>query len=193
MPDTFDPANTAAGLTLSNGNLTAAYNSAGGIARALVSQSGGKYYCEMTAASPTNDAIGLCNASQSLTGYLSDSLNSVGYFNNGALGINNSYPGSGGTFANGTVIAMAVDLTANLLWVKPGAGANWNNNGSADPATGVGGFDISSITGPFYPGVYLSHASEAFTGNFGDTAYGLTPPSGFGNWQTDTLMPQACF
>jgi hypothetical protein len=38
-------------------------------------------------------------------------------------------------------MCIAVDLDNAKIWFRVGAG-NWNNNGSANPATNVGGIDL---------------------------------------------------
>lgn len=45
-------------------------------------------------------------------------------------------------FATGNRVSFAADLDAGLFWVRTGAG-NWNNSVTANPATGVGGIDLS--------------------------------------------------
>ena len=75
---------------------------------------------------------------------------------------------------------MAIDFTALRVWFRRNNGT-WNNGGSADPATGVGGIDVSSLfTGvAAYPSVFLGATSLNFTLNVGATAFAYAIPSGF--------------
>lgn len=95
---------------------------------------------------------------------------------------------TGGTFSitgnisGYTYFRVAVDLDAQLMWVGRGA-EPWNENGSADPATGAGGFDISGMdTENMVPLIGFSAAQDgvsavliAASGDWSGTA-----PSGFG-------------
>jgi len=83
----------------------------------------------------------------------------------------------------GNVICVAIDLTAQTIWMRVNGG-NWNLSGTADPATGVGGVSFAGINaGPYFPAISSSDNGSIATANFGATAYAQTAPSGFGNWQ----------
>ncbi len=81
---------------------------------------------------------------------------------------------------------------ANLLWVRNNGGA-WNANGSADPVTGVGGIDIGALDGlelfPIVQGSGLFGATQ--TVNFGASAFGYTPPTGFAAWGASVTLDPA--
>src|SRR5262249_52287183 len=81
----------------------------------------------------------------------------------------------------GAVICIAVDVSAALIWFRVGAAGQWNASGTANPATGVGGFSISSITsaGIFALWAAATYGPDAGTANFGGSAFVGTPPSGF--------------
>jgi hypothetical protein len=92
-------------------------------------------------------------------------------------GISSSFP----SIANGDVIGIAVDLTAQLVWFRICPSGTWNGSGTANPATGVGGISISSIsTGLLFP-MYTVGASVGnnVTANFGASAFSGALPSGF--------------
>ena len=78
----------------------------------------------------------------------------------------------------GDNFACAVDLDNRKFWVRENGG-NWNNSGTANPATNVGGFTIGS--GTFAPaiGFGLSSINHNMTINLGSTAFVYTVPSGF--------------
>jgi hypothetical protein len=87
--------------------------------------------------------------------------------------------GMGATLRTAATIIIAVDLDADLLWLKAGAASIWNNNASADPVTGVGGVSISGLPSSVVPMVGMA----AGTGN--GATLDLSPatrPAGFGTW-----------
>lgn len=184
---TFDPANTNANLTLSNGNLTATTNSnvgGYGVSRSIASHSTGKYYAEFVhnlAGSNGNSVNGSINGSGSLSAYLGNT-NSVGYFGNAAVYVNNVQVSTIQAYTNLNNVGMAFDITNSLIWFRVNGG-NWNNSAPADPATGVGGISTSGYSCPCYAGAAQAiSTSETFTANFGASAYTFTAPAGFGNW-----------
>jgi hypothetical protein len=124
--------------------------------------------------SPTfNIAVGVSSGAAS--------LGSFGLVHNGTL--YNDGVSSGlafGTIANGTVVCIAVDTDARLVWFRLGAAGNWNTVASNNPATGVGGVSLSIGRGiPIYPSVVLVSSGDQITANFGDTAFVGAVPSGY--------------
>lgn len=184
---TWNTTDSAAGITRSNGNLTLTYSSGSGFqgVRATNSHSTGKFYFEnLTPINPGNNGVGLANANYVTTnGLWFNTFDSVGYRPvDGSVMINGTVIGTGQTYGSGDMVSVAVDLGAQLIWVRANAG-NWNNSGTANPATGVGGFSISSLNaGPFFPATNLHDSTDDSTANFGATAYAQSVPAGFGNW-----------
>jgi hypothetical protein len=189
---TFDPANLAPGNVLSNGDLTVTVSSSVStyqVARSVTSHSSGKYYYEVTAnlimanysdvgittsGAPLNMAIGSTGSNSS------GAFDAVsGFF------YNNSASGTTPGWAQGDTIGIAVDVGAQLIWLRnTSSPSTWNAGGSANPATGVGGISISSVTGALYAAVSIYSLSIAtqLTANFGAASYAASAPSGFGNW-----------
>jgi hypothetical protein len=167
---TFDSANKFQ-ITLSNGDLTMV-NSVGagnfGMARGTASHATGKYYLEflVDAYDGNQLGIGVCNSSQVIgASVLANSANAVITIGAGSVFSNSSDLGlfAGAAIANGNFI--------------------WNNNGSANPATGAGGYDISGVvSGSVFPIAESQSSGSSGTLNAGGSAYNQTPPSGFGNW-----------
>lgn len=191
VPTTLNPADKDTHITLSGGNLTAA-GTAGwtGLVRSVKSQSAGKFYWEITfnatqSQSGVGVAIGsLAVATQTFSnaGTGKAGLVQIGnVFVDGSATITVGGVGSSnisfGTITSGTVICIAVDLTAKLIWWRLGAAGNWNNAAGRDPATGVGGASITNLT--------TAYATDCFGGadtlisNFGATAFVGVVPSGF--------------
>lgn len=79
------------------------------------------------------------------------------------------------------------------IWFRKNNG-NWNANGSADPSTGIGGIDISSITAPFTPGGWLNtgfFGGQLLQFNFGGSSFGETIPSLASVWGSGTTLNPA--
>jgi hypothetical protein len=88
-------------------------------------------------------------------------------------------------FSGGGEVMVATDFDAKLVWFRVGSG-NWNNNASANPATGVGGVSISGIAIPVVPafalGASLATAQDIMAVNFGQFAFANAAPAGFAAW-----------
>ncbi len=175
---------------LTNQNLTCALTSNNNNTTVPVSVDGqntGKYYVEFlpVAGSSRSMGMGLIQNTQSrLLG--SGSFNSTGCAmatNGGAISINNvTVGGNIGSFADGTVICMAADLTAQLIWFRKGAAGNWNGSGTANPATGVGGLSTAALSGLIkLVGFECSFSSPpvTMTLNSGSSAFVGAVPAGF--------------
>lgn len=90
---------------------------------------------------------------------------------------------TGKTAVNGDVIAVAIDFGSKLIWFKNVTqSGNWNGSGTANPATGTGGFTYS------VSGALVAFATAGGTGgvptdvhttNFGASSFVGTVPSGF--------------
>ena len=174
----FDPS-TVSNVTLTNGNLTASSTAVGG-ARSVdfvAKSAGGKYYYEIkrTANAPAS----LAGFADATAAYLStDALtNGVQYNGNVTTGV--TIRVSIGAWVANDVVCIAVDFTTNMLWARRNNG-NWNNSGTANPATGVGGFAFAGTN--VSPFAAFGAASEQYTLNAGATAYAQPVPAGFANW-----------
>lgn len=189
------------GVTLSNNSLTANSPSAGGV-RATQGQTSGKYYFEITcnAQATGNFSVGVANASAALASVAATPTNAALVYPSGNLYVNNvnqgnmfgTLPYTGG-FA-GYTVAVAIDFGAKLIWIRYCAigsapAGNWNNSGTANPATGAGGISISSIAGSAIFPTFASSGGDTVTANFGVTPFIGTTPSGFtAGWPTSTAQ-----
>ena len=187
---TWDTA-TAAGVTLSGGNLVATNTGTTSTdqgARVATAAVNGKYYLEDTyttlsvgASSNSNYGVGIgaigstyfdiVNATTGCMTFRSGSI----YSNGSSTGINF------GNRAQGDVIGVAVDLDNRKIWFRIAPSGNWNNSGTANPATNVGGVTIPA--GAMVPsctfGGPLGTAGQTQTVNFGASAFVGAVPSGF--------------
>jgi hypothetical protein len=139
----------------------------------------GKRYVEFTTTTVANSVIGIADLS-ALT-FPGADAKSFGMFSSSAGSIAGTFPSWGPAYASGNVLGMAVDFTAAKVWYRVNGGA-WNAGGSADPATGIGGWDIALYTGdPDYL-VVSGDVGCVTTVNFGATAFAATQPSGYLAW-----------
>lgn len=171
-------------ITLSNGNLTATSGTGGaGFAgvRAVSGKSSGKYYFEITTTTFSAAYVGLAKSTNNLTGNTTDA---VALNAGGTILVNGAVISGVGTIGlgGGAIVGIAVDLTNSLIWFRVGASGSWNAlSGSANnPATGIGGVNISTIAATLFPMFSTaSSSSQNVTANFGASAFNGAVPSGF--------------
>jgi hypothetical protein len=170
------------GLALSNGNLTLTGTPFLRAIRAKGPFTTGKLYLEsLISARDANWLLGFGDATTSLTAGVGLSGNSVaysastGHITKSPIG---SQIGQASIGSVGQTACVAFDFAARLLWVRVNAG-NWNNSGTANPATGVGGLAPSIGTNPLFPMFSGLTSADSTTTNFGATAFTQTVPSGF--------------
>lgn len=195
--ESFDPALSLL-TTLSAGNLTATRNSSsltpgGAMGFAVGAKSSGKIYFEFGGLNSVGaaTACGIClSGTADYFDLQNNGLDGAIVFNSLNLWINGTNTGHiDGT--GGLTYQFAVDFTNHLIWARVNSTLDWNNSGSADPASGVGGRTIQS--GSFVPvwtngesGVTTSDTVNLIT-NPADFAGSL--PAGFAPWVVPILSP----
>jgi hypothetical protein len=106
-------------------------------------------------------------------GFPGNDNQSMGYSSGGDIWFNGGvYQGGLQTWGNNDIIDIVIDNNTNDLWVRVNGG-NWNNNPSANPATGSNG--IETIGGPFYPVLCPSYEGTMIVQN--SSTYSV--PSGY--------------
>jgi hypothetical protein len=174
--------------------------------RSTTSKAAGKVHVEFT--STVNNSVhstsvgaGFSSVAHLLTGgysgYTGSDTASLGYRSDGSVAFNatNILAANAGTqFGAGNVLALEIDFTAKLLWVKNITnGGNWNNSGTANPATGTGGLSVALTGSPWFVDVDLHGTpGDVITVNFGASTFALTPSAGFAAWDASgatTLNP----
>lgn len=187
----WDAANKSASITLYRAATCAASTASNGTwkgVRATTSQTTGKLYLEVTQGYIANSGqiTGFGNASFNTANYVGSDGNSFGYqsTNGATLGITGGWQG---TTKMGEVIQIAIDLDAKLVWARTDRSTNWNNSGTANPATGTGGRSYTT-TGALFPAVSLlgSNATNMNWAVLNTGAFTFTGsiPSGFSAWDT---------
>ena len=187
----------SADVTVTNGGLTAVHTSApsanSGV-RSLPYKNFGKYYYEATIGTMgagVNGQVGVIMSTAPNYGYMIVFRSNTSSVNltSGAVYSNSGYSGKilppTPPMLVGDVVATATDLDARLCWFRRKSGASvslWNNDPTADPATGVGGLAMENA--PCTPAIVFDTgaAGDSVNANLGQTAYAMAKPSGFDNW-----------
>lgn len=178
---TWNPADKSAATVLSSGNLVATTPTNAGV-RSTVSETTGKFYWEITYTTVNTNSlttgVGLVTgdlAFGSATGFCWVGRSTGGI----SVGAAASGSSLGAAVAPSSVVGIAVDFGAKLIWFRIAPAGNWNGSGTANPATAAGGVDISAISTGALFAFMTGASSDAVTANFGATAFTGTVPSGF--------------
>ena len=181
----WNTADKTASVALSNLNLTATITGLGNQgARTVDSRATGKYYWEYTFTNASNDTCGIANSTVLLSNLALNGVAGAAYVNSLGNIFVNSTTSSGvlGTMVAGNICCVALNLDNQLIWFRKGAAGNWNNSGTANPATAVGGFALTFVgagVAAFGSMSGQSATNGAITGNFGDSAFAGVVPAGF--------------
>jgi hypothetical protein len=148
-PTTWNPADKAA-ITLTGGNLIATSDPTltAGVRSTTAKSAAGKSYMEIKCDTVyPNEAIGFANSNWAFSGATPGVTgNSIGLNVNGNIVYNNIKLGSlaSGIIPQGATVGMALDFGAGMVYFTTD-GVTWNGGGSANPATGVGGYSIANM------------------------------------------------
>jgi hypothetical protein len=177
---TFDPAQKAASITLSGGNLTATQTSGGWNSVKTLSslaKTTGDYYAEILVNSNTsnNIMIGVCNSGASLTSFCGSDVNGWGYYGNSGQIFTGggAFPG-GSTYTNGDIIMVAFKAATGRLWF--GRNGFWLFSGNPAANTGT---SFTGVTGAIMVMISINSAGSV-TGKFSLASFTYTPPTGYG-------------
>jgi hypothetical protein len=178
-------------VTMSKGNLrvvkVGTVNGVG--ARSATVKTAGKYYFEttVTLTNGQTDAVGLLESGGTFGEMVGGTKCLAALKATGAVWSNNVNTGRViGAIANGDVICVAVDLTADKGWIRRNNGL-WLGLalGICDPVAGTGSVQLAALPA-FGPAVAFggtgTAAGATMVPNFGATPYAFTPPVGYGNW-----------
>lgn len=169
---TWNPSDKGAGMTLSNGNLTAAVGTVS-MVRSTQSMSSGKWYWEVTRVSGADFVTGVAKSGASLTTALGGDANGWGYIGSNGNKYNSaSSVAYGATIANGDVVGVALDLDGGTL--------TFYKNGVSQ------GVAYSGLSGTFYAAFGSGNGGETCTANFGATPFTYAPPAGYSHGVAST-------
>ncbi len=186
----WNSADKSANITLSGGSLTATTTSATqGAVRADTSFSSGKLYFEVQiqVLGGSAYAIGWANSTAALGTAMGTDKNSVVFRSTvGDVFFNNASSTGPGAALALFVVGVAFDIGGKLIWFRNDLGL-WNGSLTADPATGTGGINLSTVNaGPYFPVFAANSSGAAVLANFGATDFDYPPPSGFSGLDVDT-------
>lgn len=192
---TWNPADIAAGLSLSGGDLIVTRSGSGwaGV-RANMGKSAGKWYYELYRSAGSDKAQTIYG-----TFALADTLSYPGHpgSNNASIGFQplnttdvnlyqDGFVGAFGSQADVPInggIAIAIDVDAGSMWAKAIGAASWMGGGS--PASGTSPTRTFTSGATIYPATGINLAGCACTANFGASAFIESAPSGFNSgWYT---------
>jgi hypothetical protein len=184
MTVTWNPSDKNAGVTLSDGNLSATASS-WVAARATTSKSTGKWYFEVTVSSGATGAIGYVgwgSASAALDNALGIDVYGWGWGNSAGpyKGHNGTFTGYGTAPAATNVIMVALDLDAGKIWW--GKNGTWFGSPAGDPGAGTNAA-YSGVSGTLFPMV-APFLTGKITANFGGTPFTYTSPANFGSMES---------
>lgn len=165
---------------MSNANLTYTQGAGQGVTtfvRSADAYAAGKYYIEIFI-----NAVGGMTFSGFSTADASLALGSsqkLAVCVNGSIFGNSGGPSTIQSITTGQTWGLAIDLAGNF-WARTNTG-NWNNSGTANPATGVGPitFVPVALTKLMCNLNVNSGAQAQLTLNAGSNAFTNTPPAGF--------------
>ena len=182
---TWNNNDKSANITLSGGLLTATSIATGDLGvRGTFARAAGKWYFEvnMTTVTGGDTSGGLATATPTFAQIGANATQAYVQYRGGNIYKNGVVQYGNGSMAGGGILRVAYDANAHLAWLAFASG-NWNASGAANPATGVGGNDVSAFdTGGLYP-VFTSGANaDSCTVNFGGSSFSFTPPAGFTAW-----------
>lgn len=190
---TLSSIDKSSGITLSNGNLTATgAANANHAVRGIDGQQDGAFYWEVNIGAQWGTSkVGVAALGAVLTTLDGDWLDAWLWQSSGSQKLDGSNSGTIATYTTSNNLQFALKMNPGagtyLIWARVNGG-NWNNDPTADPATGVNGKDISSIArAGLYPVADIVTTGDVCTFNFGDTAFTGTVPSGFtAGWPQNT-------
>lgn len=191
-PFTWNPSDKSPNVTLSNSDKTATLSSSivAGVRSIRKNANGvaGKYYAEFVIDSPgAGVRVGVSNSTlaiDSVTGAIFVGIGGQAAFGSTSLG----FVWGGGPAVANDVISFAWDTSAELIWFRLNNRA-WNNNASNDPATGIGGYNVSAAPAADFALWMSGTASGNSTTLRTQTAELTQPslPSGFTSWMGESL------
>jgi len=187
---TWNPSDKSGQIALSNGNLKLVATASGapfGV-RGTTSKTTGKWYFETTwtgsLGSSLSSGPGIATSAATFGGGPGTPGDASVRFFDGQIIYNGSNTGINITaISGGDVVCTAIDLTNRRIWFRRNNG-NWNGSSSNNPATNVGGIDISSVftSNAAFPIGRSENTNITGTANFGASAFAQSVPSGFTAW-----------
>lgn len=168
------------GFTFTNSFKTATGLNNNDACVSVTNHTSGKQYFETTAIGGVHDG----GDHFGLRDDIGASANHCNWTSDGT--VDDSFGGVLGTIQvwnSGDTLGFAIDIDHSLIWFKNiTQSSNWNNSGTANPATGVGGFTFSINVSAGGWIVFWSTNDNGATLNTGTSTFAGSVPSGFSAW-----------
>lgn len=178
-PATWDAANKGSSAVLSSSDRTLTVTAPNQTTRATGAKSTGKWYAEVTVTTGgSGSCIGVGNASVALGNYPAGDANGWIYYGNGQKSNNGSFAGYGNSYTTSDIVQIAWDADNGKLFF--GKNGTWQASG--DPAAGTNAAYTGLSGALMLIGGSASSSAVVFTGNWGQSAFTYSPPSGFAAW-----------
>jgi hypothetical protein len=187
IANAWDSSDRTYTVTLSNSDKTATHTPAatGGIRSSTERTNGaaGKYYAEWVATTIGASSQFCLKSKTSDIG--APGTESFRYLNGGQVFVGGTQVATMGVAAAGDIVCVAWDSGAERFWFRLNGGL-WNNDASADPATGTNGLDASALPNTSFC-LYWAGITAAVTTLRTELAeYTQAIPSGFKSWMGET-------
>jgi hypothetical protein len=188
VADAWSAYDKTTNITLSNGDKTAQVTGSAteGVRSTQTRLNGtaGKYYVEFVVGAVKPHSVGLITTAAALT---TGAGGWIFYRDDGAVYYETTLVGTSVSYAAGDVVKIAWNAGTKTIWCTKNNGL-WNNNASADPATGVGGFSLSSSTSVEYA-LHARFGTNTAVATVRTEAADCTyvAPSGFTSWMGEAF------
>jgi len=177
VPITWNPADKAAGIVLSNGDLNAGNTIASwAAARAAASASTGKRYFELEvmAGGAGTIEVGLGTSAATLVDFVGKDIYGYAFRSNATRWNNNAFASYGLAYVQGNVVGVCMDFDTGEL--------SFYLNGLPH------GVAYSGLSGTFYPMISLYGTTPVVRGRFNNGDFVCGPPSsGWFTWDGDAI------
>jgi hypothetical protein len=175
----LSPSNKHANITLTNGNLTDTLSvDTGTTGNVLSTTNAATAYAEIHCDNRVSSMIvGVNDLSTFNTADWPGDVNGIGWATDGNVYFSGGSIASYSTWTTGDTLMICIKA-GNLYFGKNGT---WQ--GGSNPSAGTGGISLSGkLTGNPYLQLASAKATEAYTVNFGGSAFTYTSPTGTTNW-----------
>lgn len=151
----------------------------------------GPLYFEMTVSALAGVVgIGIVNEFQTFgASVLGTGVNNVVYRSSGIVVFNGATLATIGAYTAGDTIRVAWHPGLRQIWFAVNGGS-WNNDGTANPATFIGGIAVATYVAGAYPACEFSVTGSSVVAVFADASFAYTPPAGY-NSVEEVVIPIA--
>ena len=195
--DAWNKYDKEATVTLSNNDKTAGGTGTVRTTETWTAGAANKLYAEIYFSSAYAGG-GVDIGVSSISKALSSPFGSGSFFlrSNGFLYANDVLDNNNFAYADyGTIFSIAVDTAAKRGWIKsnaPSGNRLWNGTAGSDPATGVGGLDVSAMAGEVALVSKNTNSSNILVLRTKVSEFTQPAPAGYLSWMGESFGPVDC-